>query len=525
MFGFKRRVGRGAGQAKPDEDRQPIPMSRMLKKNIEQIQAQFCDDNDFINRQFELKAFKKTGAAIFYIDGLASSEAIHSAILTPLMIESRKIPDLPERRFYKMEEVCDLFLPSGEVEIGSDILEACNACLLGDTVLMIDGIDSFAIISTKGFEKRAITEPETENVLRGPREGFTESLRTNTSLLRRKLTTPNLRMETITVGRRSKTTVCLTYIDNLANPELIKEVKKRLSTINTDAILSGGALEDYIEDAPSSVFRTINFTEKPDIVAARLLEGRCALIVDGTPFALTMPMLFMEGLQSPEDYASRTFFATFSRILRVVSFLLAIISPAAYIALTSFHQDLIPTSLLFTISAATEKIPFGTIYETALMLFAFEVLKEAGIRLPQPIGQAVSIVGALVVGQAAIDAGLVGAPVVIVTAFTAVCTFVVPNLSDAVSILRWFLLIAAGVMGGLGISMGLIGIMVHLASLESFGSHYLYPYSPFDATDMKDTIIRKPLWKLRTRPADLNPQDIVRQSAKKPEFGEDGEEQ
>lgn len=524
MFGFKQKPGRGAGQAKPHEDRQPVPMSRMLKNNIKQLEEIFCGDNDFVCRCFELQAFKKTAASIFYIDGLASAETINSSILNPLMIESRKLPDLEDRRFYKMEEVCDLFLLSGSIEIGNDILKACHAILTGDTVLMIDGIDKFTVVSTKGFDKRSVIEPETETVVRGPREGFTELIRTNTSLLRRKITSPNLRMESMQIGRRSNTQVCLAYIDNLANPELVKEVKKRLSTIDTDAILSDGAIEDYIEDAPSSVFKTINSTEKPDIVAARLLEGRCALLVDGSPFALTMPMFFIESLQSPEDYANRTFYATFSRLLRILAFVLAIIAPAVYVALTSFHQELIPTALLFTISAATEKIPFSTITETAIMLISFEVLKEAGIRLPQPIGQAVSIVGALVVGQAAIDAGIVGAPVVIVTAFTAVCTFVVPTLSDSISILRWIFLVAAGLMGGLGIAMASIAIMTHLASLESFGSYYLYPGSPFDITDLQDTLIRKPLWKLKTRPADLKPQDIVRQSTPKTEFGEDGDE-
>ena len=256
-------------------------------------------------------------------------------------------------------------------------------------------------------------------------------------------------------------------------------------------------------------------------MVAKLLEGRCALIIDGTPFVLTMPMLFVESFQSPEDYAVRPYIAMFLRVIRVIAFFISLTAPALYVAMTLFHQELIPTTLLFTIAASSEGIPFNSVVETSLMLLTFEILKEAGIRLPKPVGQAISIVGALVMGQAAIEAGIAGAPVVIVIAFTAVAGFLVPNLSDAVTILRWYLLVLSALLGGYGITLGLMTILIHLAAIESFGAVYLYPFSPLNVGDMKDGILRAPLWSLRTRPGVLRPLDRVRQRMQKPHFGQD----
>lgn len=523
MFDFFKKVGRTITK-KPDKAGESTPLSKSLKKNIEIMSTLFGDDSDFVIREFDIPIHGGIQTALFFIDGLVNGDIINDSILRPLMIESRKTVEHEKIEFSTIKDICNSLLLSGEIETGGDYDGACDACLLGDTVLMVDGFAEFIYVNTKGFEKRAITEPQTETVVRGPREGFTETLRINTSLIRRRLNTSHLRMEMMKIGQKTRTTICLAYLDNVANPELVKEVKRRLKTIDTDAILSSGYIEQYIEDSPSSLFETIAYTEKPDIVAAKLLEGRCALVIDGTPFVLTMPMLFVEAFQTPEDYTIRPHIATFLRILRVVAYFLSLTAPAIYVALTTFHQELIPTTLLFTIAAASADVPFSSVFETAIMLISFEVLREAGIRLPRPIGQAVSIVGALVMGQAATQAGLVGAPVVITIAFTAVASFLIPTISDSTTILRWYLLVLAATMGGFGIALGLMTVLFHLASLESFGAPYLYPYSPYSTTDMKDSLVRKPLWKMRTRPAVLVPQDRVRQNMEQPHFEREGDD-
>ena len=498
-------------------------LSSLLDANISRMKKRFCEANDFVVREFELNCFSKRRAALFFIDGLVSLAAINESVLRPLMFESRTLAGR-EDALESINELTSLLLTAGDVKTADSIDDAVSACLAGDTVLMVEELNELAYISTKGYEKRSVSEPQTETVVRGPREGFTEVLRVNTSLLRRRLKTPDLRLELMQLGRRTNTAVCLAYIDGIANPQLVAELRKRFNTIDTDAILNSGYIEEFIEDAPNSLFQTVNFSEKPDVVTSKLLEGRCALIIDGTPFVLTMPMLFVECFQSPEDYAARPYIAAFLRVIRVIAFFLSLTSPAMYIALTLYHQELIPTKLSFTIAASSEGVPFNSVIETAIMLATFEILKEAGVRLPKPIGQAISIVGALVMGQAVIQAGIAGAPVVIVVAFTAVAGFLVPNLSDSISILRWYLLILAAVMGGFGITIGLMTILIHLASIESFGSVYLYPFSPFNSDGLKDAVFRTPLWNMRMRPAVFKPMDRVRQNMKRPRFGRNGGE-
>jgi len=330
-----------------------------------------------------------------------------------------------------------------------------------------------------------------------------------------------LRMEHLVLGVRTRTRVCVAYLDKLANPALIEEVRQRLRTIHTDAILNSGYIEEYIEDAPLSLFPTVGHTEKPDIVAAKLLEGRVAVLIDGTPFVLTMPLLFIESFQTSEDYAVRPLFALAPRVIRMFSFFISLTAPALYVALSTYHQELIPMPLLFTMAAASDGLPFPAAVEAAIMLAAFEFIKEAGIRLPKPVGQAISIVGALVMGQAAIQAGIVGAPVVIVTALTAVTGYTSPFVSDVLAILRWYLLILAAVLGGFGITLGLLTLLIYLASIQSFGADYLAPLAPFQAPDaLRDTLYRAPLWDMRTRPAALKPLDMVRQKMTRPRFSD-----
>jgi spore germination protein KA len=322
-------------------------------------------------------------------------------------------------------------------------------------------------------------------------------------MLRRRIATTDLKIELMQVGRRSKTNIGIAYVDNVAAPGVVDEVKKRIGAIDIDIVNGNGTIEDFIKDQPYSVFDTVGYSEKPDVIAAQIMEGRVAIITDGTPFVLTVPMLFVENFITPEDYLVGTAYATFLRSIRFISFVIALFLPGLYVAITTFHQELLPVQLLFTIAASAEGLPFPAAAEMAVMLLIFEVLKEAGIRLPKPIGQAVSIVGALVMGQAAIQAGIVGAPVVIIVALTGVCSFSVPNLSNACTLLRWVMFFLGAYIGAYGIIIGVMCMAVYLASLRSFGVMFFSPIAPFVPKDMYDVFFRASPWKMSERPVSI----------------------
>lgn len=505
--------GRGDG---PDGEKKPQNLSRRLKRNIDAVTTEFGESCDLIVREFSFGKEGDVKAALVFLDGMADMSLINDDVIKPLMYDSRFFYPGKTLHIPNMDKIRDGLLSVGEVKTVRTLDEAAEACLSGDAVLLVDGFGEALGISARGWEKRAITEPNTETVVRGPREGFTENLRTNTAMIRRKIQNPALKIRTFIIGKQTRTRVNILYIEGIANPALIQEIERRLKNIGTDAILAAGYLEQYIEDAPFSVFQTIWYSEKPDAIAGKLLEGRAAIVVDGTPFVLSVPMLFIENFQTSEDYAIRSYYATMLRLLRLLAFVITLLAPALYVSFTTFHQELIPTSLLFTMAAASEGVPFPAVVEVSIMLVTFEIIREAGIRMPRPIGQAISIVGALVMGQSAVQAGLVGAPVVIVVAITAVSSFVIPFTSDAVSLLRWFLMPLAAAMGSFGIILGALVILLHLASLKSFSTNYLAPFAPFLPADLKDTAVRAPLWSMRMRPRALKPQDMKRQDFKIP---------
>lgn len=354
-------------------------------------------------------------------------------------------------------------------------------------------------------------EPQTESVVRGPREGFCETLRINTSLLRRKIKNPNFIMENVEIGKRTKTSICIAYLKDIADPVLIDEIKVRLGRINTDSILESGYIEQFIEDAPYSIFPTVANSEKPDVIAAKILEGRAAILVDGTPFVLSVPMVFVESFQTAEDYYIRHTLASLTRIMRYFSYLITTLTPALYIAILTFHQEIIPISLMFTLAASEEQLPLPVFFELLTMMITFDILREAGLRLPRLVGQAISIVGALVMGEAAVAAGIVSDFTVIVIAITAVSSFVVAPQEGSATMLRYIYFLLAGFMGGIGITVGVIGTLIHLASLRSFGTPYLSPLAPFAPCDQKDVFIRAPWWSMGTRPRYMGVRDLRRQ--------------
>lgn len=480
-------------------------LSSSLNRNLNRISQKLGDSPDIVNRQFMIGHSPSRTAVILYIDGLADQKIINESILRPLLnidhVSSTFTPEVLEQ----------YLLTVGGTKQVKNLAGLVEGILTGDTALLLDGAPTGLLLSTKGWEKRSISEPDTETIVKGPRDGFTEDLRTNTALLRRRIEHPSLRFAAIKIGKKTRTDINIAYIQGVANPGLVNEVKRRIQRIHTDGILAAGFIEQFIEDAPFSLFPTVGYTERPDVCCAKLMEGRVAILTDGTPVVNTVPFLFVESFQSPDDYNFRPFYMTLVRWFRYVAFAISILLPPIYVAISSYHQELIPTSLLISMAAATEGTPFPALVEAIGMGFIFEILREAGIRIPRPYGQAVSIVGALVIGDATVSAGLVGAPLVIVVAFTAIASFLVPTLADVAAILRVILTILAGILGAFGLNGGLIVIYVHLATLRSFGVPYLSPLAPLMPDDLKDVAVRAPLWAMFTRPKALDSEDAIRQ--------------
>ncbi len=485
-----------------------------LRRNLNKISELLAESPDLKIRKFTINVSNKAWeAAIVFIDGLVNTNIIEDHILRPLMVDALRIKNEIQNPPRTISWIENHLLTVNSLAHNYTFDEVLSAVLAGDTVLLTEGLAEGLQISSKGWERRSVQEPDTEVTIKGAREGFIENIRTNTALLRRKVGHPNLTFEGMMVGRKSKTNISLAYIRGLVNEELLKEVRRRIRRIDTDAVLDAGILEQYIEDAPFSLFPTVNYTERPEIAAARILEGRVAVMIDGTPVVNTVPMLFFESFQTADDYNFRWIFATTLRWVRFLAFMLTIIMPALYVALTTFHQEMIPTPLLISMAAAEEGIPFPAAFEVLIMGIIFEILREAGIRLPRPVGSAVNIVGALVIGDTAVNAGIVGAPVVIVVALTAISSFVIPFQVESVTLIRLGFVMLAGIFGLYGIVYGLLLILIHLASLSSFGTPYLSPLAPWGLTDLKDTVFRAPFWMLFTRPKSLEPRDSLRQSA------------
>ncbi len=488
-----------------------VDLSKDLKQNLSVLRSILGTSCDIIMREFSFGNKGHINGAIIFIDGLTNKSTIDDSIIKPLMYDSRLAFKNTREEIDNINIIKTTLVSVGNVETVTAVNDAVDSCLSGDSVLLVDGLQEALIISSRGWETRGVQEPQTESVVRGPREGFSETLRTNTALLRRKIKHQDFTIESMKIGERTRTNVCIAYIKGVVNPRLVEEIKYRLDRINTDSILESGYIEQFIEDAPFSIFSTVANSEKPDVVAAKLLEGRAAVLVDGTPFVLTAPMVFIESFQSSEDYYSRPYFASLLRMLRFLSFFISILAPSIYVALTTFHQELIPTPLLFTMAAAHEGVPFPSVVEAGIMIVTFEILREAGVRLPRPVGQAISIVGALVIGEAAVSAGLIGAPMVIVVSITAVSSFVIAAQTDTGAILRFVLLILTGFMGAYGITIGLLGLFVHVASLRSFGTPYMSPIAPLSSRDLKDVFVRAPIWAMFTRPRTIGWKDMQRQ--------------
>ncbi|WP_138751245.1 spore germination protein [Paenibacillus sinopodophylli] len=467
-----------------------------ISPHIDQVRAQMealladCSDAAYL----ECMIGKKVKGFFYYFNGLTNEERLNEIRYD---IADWNIDEGSEWLESIAQEVTAF--NCSRTDSFTDMMDQMT---LGNAILLVDGNDFGYVFSLSEWRKRAIEDPVAESVIRGPREGFTESLDDNIAMLRRRIRKSSLKMKGIEIGEYTKTRVVIGFIEGLAAPELIQEIEERLSAIVIDGVLESGNIEEYIEDQPYSPFPQLISTERPDTVAGNLLEGRAVIFTDHTPFALIAPISLFSLMQSPEDYYQRFMISTFIRWLRYLFFLVALLAPSAYVALLTYHQEMIPSALLLSIAKSRESIPFPALVEAFIMETMFEALREAGVRLPKQVGAAVSIVGALVIGQAATSAGLVSSPMVMVVAITGIASFLLPHYSIGISIrlLRFPIMLMAGMLGLLGLLIGVIGIVIHLSGLRSFGVPYLSPIAPMMVGEWKDVVMRPQGWLSRQRP-------------------------
>ncbi len=493
-----------------------------LKENMDYIKQRLKDCDDIIMREFRIGEKSDIVVFMVYTDNIVNTDVIEDSVMTNLMnrasITAPGTGGLLER--LEMEAIS-----VGEMSHIDKFEDLFTSILLGDTVLLMDG-NTFALrVSTKGWPSRGVNKAETEVVVQGPKDAYTESVSTNIVLIRRRIRDTRLKVKRSTVGTRSKTNVALMYIEDIVRKEILEEVEKRLKRLDVDAILDSGALEQLVEKSWLSPFPQMQLTERPDKTAASLYEGRVVIVVDNTPFVLLVPATLNVFFQAAEDYYDRWEIMSFMRVLRYFAAFVAVALPGLYIALSAFHPSMLPTAIALKIAGARADIPFPTVVEVLIMELAFELLREAGIRLPSPVSSTIGIVGGIIIGSAAVEAGIVSPIVVIVASLTGICTFVIPNTSlvSGIRLCKYLVIFLSSLLGLYGFWLAMLLLLIHLAGLESFGIPYLYPFcsgSLNDWSDLKDSIIRVPSFLMKRRPIFANPRQKTRMKTKKGQRGE-----
>lgn len=465
------------------------------------------ENKDFIIRR--LCIADGTKAFIFYLDGMADRNTINLSILKPLLDKSR-FKDLGGKSLF--DYTYDSVIETHQLKNVNTQEAAMNDVLTGNTGIFIDGFPNYILCETKGYEKRSVDKPQVEGVVKGPQEAFNENLRTNITLIRRILKNRELTTEFHDIGERNNAKCAVLYLNNLVNPAIVDEVTRRIKGISTDLIMGEGMLEQFIEDSPMSIIPTILSTERPDRTVSHLVEGKVAILAEGTPFALIVPVTIADFLHTPEDTSLRWQYGIFLRAIRLFAIFVATLLPGLYVALTTFHREMIPTDLLIAIAKARENVPFPTIVEVLLMELSFELIREAGIRIPGIIGNTLGIIGALILGQAAVQANLVSPVMIIIVAFTGLGNFAIPDFSLALGarIMRIFYIFAGAFLGFYGISLAMLVSLTLTVSLNSFGVPVFSIIAPKTRRSY-DLFLRWPVWKQDLRPDYLNPLDITRQ--------------
>jgi len=502
-------------QAGPEFGSQEADIGPLLADNLAELRSRFLHAPDLVIRSF-LHAQSGRAAALAYLEGLTDKNAVNNNVLRPLLFPS---DGGNQARDLDMQ-------PNVQVNVGSvreiyqwNHLE--HALLHGRSVLLLDGTAAAQMYDTQGWPQRTVEDPQLEASLKGAHQGFIETLGQNIAMIRRYIPNRELVIKEMMVGKRAPVKCSIVYLGDIANPELVGEMENRLQQVNVDCILNTGELAEYIEDNPYSPFPQFILTERPDGAASQILQGRICVVLDRSPSVLIGPASIVSFFQNIDDYSTRWPVASFIRLLRCAGFFIAAFLPAIYIALISFNHEVIPLYLILSIGEYRGRVPFSPLVEAMIMEITLEMLREAGVRLPTPIGQTVGIVGGIVIGQAAVQAGLVSNVMVVVVASTAIASFILPNydLASAIRLVRFPIMLLSSMFGIVGIVVGAMALLGHIISLESLGTPYGSPFAPIRYADWKDTIMRLPLWKMRTRPKGALPLEEQRMDTMPPEGG------
>lgn len=516
-------------EVKTDEinsQKDPESVFPSLSINLDFLKVKYNTliNSDIVVREFTLTARNRQyGAFLIYIDGMVDTKIINDFVLEPLMLRNRansydgnetrvvseaisnNITVRKVKKFDLVDYIYNSLVPQNAVKKKksfNDILPDIN---MGNCLLFVDTIDTAFSIDAKGFKQRGVDSPKNETVIRGAQEAFTEAIRTNTSMIRRFVNNENLVIESLSVGKVTKTKCAVCYMKDIANDDLVAEVKYRLNNLDIDTIISSGQLEQLIEDNSKCSLPQMLSTERPDKAANHILSGRVVVIVNGSPYVLIMPCVFVDFLSSAEDPNLKFQYANLLKFVRLVAFFITLLLPGLYVAITNFHQEIIPTELLFAIVASRESVPFPIIVEILAMEISFELIREASLRVPSPIGTTIGIIGALILGQAAVEASIVSPILIIIIAITGITSFAIPDfyLSFHLRIARFLYIIAGFLAGFLGIGIVLFGHLILLCSLKSFGVSYLAPYVPATSKNNK-AYFMPPFWSREKRPDFLN---------------------
>ncbi|MDD2180878.1 MAG: spore germination protein [Bacilli bacterium] len=477
-------------------------LSNKIEENIKMMKEIFKDNDNLKIRKVINSSNPKFFCYIAFFNGMVDSKIINDSIIKPFTISNLTDKD------NNITKISNQVIYINELKESEDLGKMVEGIASGDTLMFLDNEKKVLILNTKGFEHRAISEPESEKILVGPREGFTESLIVNTVMIQRKIRTNQLKIKYMGIGRTTNTHVAVCYIESVVNRDVLNELLTRLEGIDIDAILDNNYIAELIGGKGYSPFKRMRSTERPDAVVGKLLEGRVAVLIDGSPVVVTVPHLFIENFQSPEDYYVNADYASISRIIRIIGYFITICTPSLYIAIEAFHHEMIPTPLFINIAMERQSAPLPAGLEMFVMLFVFELLKETGIRMPGNIGDALSIVGALVIGQAAVEAELVAASMIIVIGITGIAGLLTPKLDSSVLLYRFLILFFTILIGFLGFIIGLSILVINILNQESFGVLQVERIDSIKPQDIKDKFIRRGWKNMINRPGYLTNNEI-----------------
>lgn len=458
--------------------------SASLTENVEFFKREFDESADLSVRYIRISDID---AAVITIGGMVDKETLTHSVVTPIT-QSEVLGGTKKEKYEFIRD--NVISASNQVQV-SNFQDAFNMIMSGFAIFAMDGCDCMLAVGVQGFPFRSVSEPSTEVIQRGSREGFVEPLMVNMTLIRRRLKSTKLKFEMSRVGTVSKTSVCICYMRDKVSEDILKKVRECIASVDLETVVESGYLMPYLEgDNDFSLFSGVGMTERPDTVCGKISEGRIAVLLDGTPNVLLVPYLFTEYFQHIDDYSRHPYFATFTRWLKYMAFFLSVLLPGLYVAVSTFSPEILPGPIFMKIALAVGRTPFSLMTETIIIHLIYEIMREAGLRIPRPLGHAVSIVGALVIGETAVSSGLIGAPTLMVVALTAISSYVIPNLYEPISILKFVFVIVGGVFGIWGIMIVFTAVLINLCSKNSYGVPFTSPISPFNMFAMRDVLVR-----------------------------------